>query len=228
LAVCHDGTILKTTNGGEDWTNFGIVINNRLNDVKYYNADTAFICAGIGKVYFSGDAGESWTLKNTGISASLTKILFVEDTIYISGDKGTILKSTDIGETWTLEETFTSIEINDIKTNHKGNIFTCGKNATIFRYGEYVPTLISEPYDNIKSFSVFPNPAGSFINIVAENSPETSMIIEIYDMQGKNVFTQNYHQAHSVSIDVNNLLTGIYMVRVVAGNITSTKKLIIK
>jgi uncharacterized membrane protein len=102
------------------------------------------------------------------------------------------------------------------------------ENATIFRYGEYVPTLISELYYNIKSFSVFPNPASSFINIVAENSPEKSMIIEIFDLQGKNVFTQNYHQANSASIDVNNLLKGIYMVRVVAGDAISTQKLIIQ
>jgi photosystem II stability/assembly factor-like uncharacterized protein len=135
LAVSHNGNIVKTTNGGDDWTNLGMVINNNLSDVKFYNSDTVFACGLGGKIIFSNDAGENWVLKNAGTNVALTKILFVEDTIYISGEYGTIIKSVDFGETWTYEETNTWRTFNDIIINDNGNLFTCGNNSTIFKYG---------------------------------------------------------------------------------------------
>jgi photosystem II stability/assembly factor-like uncharacterized protein len=93
---------------------------------------------------------------------------------------------------------------------------------------EMTKVSINEQKIQNSNIEIFPNPADEFINIILDKNIESEIIVGIYNMQGKNVFTKKYHQANSVNIDVNNLLKGVYMVKVVTGKDILTQKLIIR
>jgi hypothetical protein len=70
------------------------------------------------------------------------------------------------------------------------------------------------------SFSVYPNPTSSFVNI---HSKETIDKIELFDINGRLIFTK----PNNSQIDISNLSVGIYMLKVVdVDGKSSTKKII--
>lgn len=73
-----------------------------------------------------------------------------------------------------------------------------------------------------KSVSIYPNPATSVLNVVAEGYNT----IEVINLLGQTVYTCN--ATNSTQINVNNLKNGVYFVRVNGENGTTTQKFIKK
>ena len=81
------------------------------------------------------------------------------------------------------------------------------------------------PADNIVSqIKIYPNPTNGLFTIELENSNAGSLI-EVYDVMGKKVVTKAI-LANKMAIDLTHFPKGIYMVRVVNGNNTFTKKVV--
>ncbi len=80
-------------------------------------------------------------------------------------------------------------------------------------------------FDN--NFSIYPNPTEGTINIDSKVSLGVTNVA-IYDMNGRQVFTQNMEIGNHVSLDASNLSAGIYLIKVDGGNYTHTSKLIIR
>ena len=76
-------------------------------------------------------------------------------------------------------------------------------------------------------FKVYPNPAHSFVNIEFDNLPVNCSTIEILDMNGKSLI-KKFPESKTNTIEVNQLPTGMYILRVNHMQNYKTKKLIIK
>jgi hypothetical protein len=76
------------------------------------------------------------------------------------------------------------------------------------------------PYDD--QLSVFPNPTTDYLNIKMISGQEIEKVC-LYSITGTIVLTSNYSQ-----VDVTNVATGMYILRVIANNKTFTKQIIIK
>lgn len=73
-------------------------------------------------------------------------------------------------------------------------------------------------------FNIYPNPTGlGYVNISAKNNDATS--VAVYDILGKQVLNQNLANNR---LDVSNLNTGVYIVKITQLNSSVTKKLVIK
>ncbi|WP_164549855.1 T9SS type A sorting domain-containing protein [Nonlabens ponticola] len=72
-------------------------------------------------------------------------------------------------------------------------------------------------------FTVYPNPANDVLNITAANGNAVDVII--YSALGQEVISQ---KAVSSSINVNNLRSGLYVVKITQDNASQTRKLVIK
>lgn len=72
------------------------------------------------------------------------------------------------------------------------------------------------------AFDIFPNPAQSELTVTAECNIAS---VEIYDISGKQVQTTNVKGTNSINLDVADLHSGIYLVRVtdVNGNVAAKK-----
>ncbi|WP_417854926.1 endonuclease [Xanthomarina gelatinilytica] len=83
--------------------------------------------------------------------------------------------------------------------------------------------LDTENYD-LDKISVYPNPVSNQLNIQLNSIEKTQ--IEIYNILGKRVLTKTIHQSQSIQLD--NLNSGVYILKLTQGNTTISKKLIKK
>jgi hypothetical protein len=75
-----------------------------------------------------------------------------------------------------------------------------------------------------KDFSVFPNPAKDFVNVSSTSSSINS--IEISDLNGRVVKTLNAIDAANAQVNIADLSTGVYMMKIASDKGTTTKKVI--
>lgn len=125
------GTILKTTDGGNNWNaqNSGTVVT--LNSVFFVNADTGYAVGDSGTILKTTNGGINWDLQTIGSASYITSIyftsidtgycvgvysgIFLKTAIYftnidsvfcVGGDSGIFLKTTDGGNSWFVDIIF--------------------------------------------------------------------------------------------------------------------------
>ena len=90
-------------------------------------------------------------------------------------------------------------------------------------------TIITSLQQNIANtyFSIIPNPTNDKINI-ALNKINDQLTIEILDMQGKLVFSQNFDNSSGESIDVRALSAGTYFVHLMGHGYSTGQQVMIQ
>jgi photosystem II stability/assembly factor-like uncharacterized protein len=100
-AVGTVGTIIKTTNGGNNWQAQISNSNITLLSVSFINESTGYTCGGEGLILKTTNGGSNWISQISNTSFTLIRIDFINDRIgYSSGDNGTMLKTTNGGVNW--------------------------------------------------------------------------------------------------------------------------------
>lgn len=157
FAIGNKGVILKTTNGGLNWSPISLsgVINTRnFNKILFNKQGVGFIVGGnesdtIATILKSTDGGNTWTVVKDAINSPvLNGISFKNNNeAYIVGNQGVILHSFDAGNTWsaiTLPD-----EINDTIRNLRTvcffNDYTGGFGGDNGKYFVYRATLPQAP-----------------------------------------------------------------------------------
>ena len=75
-------------------------------------------------------------------------------------------------------------------------------------------------------FSISPNPTNALLNINAGKLINSNVKIEVIDALGKVLVSEDYKEFNQASINVSNLSSGIYFVKLISENHTTTKKFI--
>lgn len=117
FAVGEWGTIAISTDAGKTWNKipspFGLVAN--FNDVFFTSASVGWIVGDHGKILYTSDGGNSWTVKTESYPNSNFKgVWFNTPTsgILVS-ENGEIIKTSDNGQTWELFKKL-NISLNDV------------------------------------------------------------------------------------------------------------------
>ena len=147
MAVGAAGTTIKSTNGGNNWSNYfhGTDANFGWFQVSYIAPNTA-IAAGLNVaagpsvntgIFKTTDGGITWTNIYNSLTAYLFGVNFVDaNTGLVLGNSlagGTILKTTDAGNTWMQQSSGTTFPLWDA---HFTDVNTCtiiGEGGTILR-----------------------------------------------------------------------------------------------
>ena len=103
-AVGDSGRILKTTNGGTDWTIQNSGTTEDLFSVCFTDVNNGY-AAGESPILKTTNGGTTWTATSYG--GLLFSITFPTQNIGYAAGFGTILKTTDAGTTWTNQNTGT-------------------------------------------------------------------------------------------------------------------------
>ena len=105
------GTIVKTTNGGNDWTLSGYKeLDSYLNSLFFINDSVGYVVGN--KVLKTEDAGESWIDLNYNENSELSSVYFTDLlTGYTVGSNGTILKTDNGGISFTSSPAAPSIKL---------------------------------------------------------------------------------------------------------------------
>jgi hypothetical protein len=83
--------------------------------------------------------------------------------------------------------------------------------------------LSVENYFTVSGFSMFPNPTSDFLNIKIQEG-EIEQIL-LYDLNGKKVLSKKINKQQSI-VDTQNLIRGIYFIKIIFNNGILTKKLL--
>src|ERR1019366_4854249 len=108
-AVGDQGIVLKTIDGGANWSVQRLTSINVLQSVYFINDSTGYACgqgvADVGGIILkTTNGGTSWTTQVTGKSGTINSVYFMNaDTGYAVGGSGIVLKTIDGGANWTAQ-----------------------------------------------------------------------------------------------------------------------------
>ena len=95
-AVGDNGTILKTSDGGNNWITVDTPINMNFKKVKFYGLEIGYAISDKGQIVKSLDGGASWFTLSTPVNDDLNDLYLIDaQRVCIVGNNGTILLSID-------------------------------------------------------------------------------------------------------------------------------------
>jgi photosystem II stability/assembly factor-like uncharacterized protein len=156
------GLILKTTDGGNNWTKIlqASSFEEFVSISSSSSGDLFAISNGTkGRIYKSTNDGIDWTTIDS-LNFNLHKIFFADNFGYCSGMNGKVIRSSDNGTTWTLNTTFTANYATDIKFIN-GNGFCIADNQVVYKTTDNGNNWTQSLYHQSSSFVLNPLTANS-------------------------------------------------------------------
>ncbi|MGV3610863.1 MAG: YCF48-related protein [Fluviicola sp.] len=230
-AVGNDGYIFRTTDGGDDWNPYdlGISTDFQLRSIYFTDPDHGFV---VGRnlvlnqsiILRTTDGGGTF-VPQIVLGADYVEIKFLDaNTGFILSQNlnvntGSISKTTNGGANWSyltgFSKTQTSMAFSGFNVS-----YTCGFNGTIFK-----STNISLGIDDLvndQPISVYPNPSSEKIFIKLDPSIQSeSLTIEIYTISGDKIISST-----DSSVDISEIPSGIYLMKIQSETSLWTKKII--
>lgn len=101
ISVGETGTLLKSTNGGINWTYKNLGFNESYICCYMLNVTTGFIGGYYGKIYKTTNSGENWSSTTLPLNVNINNIFFLnQNTGYLAGNSDRLFKTTDCGINW--------------------------------------------------------------------------------------------------------------------------------
>jgi photosystem II stability/assembly factor-like uncharacterized protein len=97
----YAGMVMKSTNGGMNWTILPYVTNNTLNSVRTLDGNIIFAVGEVGTIIKSADGGNSWTVLSSGVTTTLRYVYMIDNNnVWVTGESNTVLKTANGGTSW--------------------------------------------------------------------------------------------------------------------------------
>jgi len=182
--------------------------------------------------------GSSWEQIGTNMMRTgtlLTVSAPSADVVFVAGTGGMMYKSSDGGDTWHEQVTGTTKKINAIYFRDEKHGFAVGDSGLILYTSGGGLTAMGDRKKLLPSeFSLQPNYPNPFnpSTIISYQLPVNShVVLKVYDVLGREVRTlvdevQKVGR-YEIKFDGNDLASGVYFCRMVAGNYLSTRKLLL-
>lgn len=117
------GVILKTTNGGMDWTSQ--IFGNSLLSVTFTSSQKGWVVGNGGLIFVTTDGGNNWSNQSSGTSNLLYDVAFKNDVSGIIVGIATVLVTTNGGINWTAKN-ITSSSLYSVAYLESGICFAVG------------------------------------------------------------------------------------------------------
>lgn len=136
-ATTTNGTLLKSENGGEDWTSNNVTTFS-INKIRFYDENIGVMACNSGRIIHTTNGGLNWITSNVGVSTTLHDIVFKSDIeFFVCGSNGYIFRTTDGGQSYSQislgnSNNFRTIDILEnlvITAGANGKIFLSNDNA---------------------------------------------------------------------------------------------------
>lgn len=113
--ICGDaGTLLRTTSGGQNWTQVNATANN-LNSIVFTDAITGIAVGDNGTIIRTTNGGTNWSAVSSGTTEQFRKVSKGSgEFVFASGDNGLVAVSNDNGASWQLKNTGTTTRFRSI------------------------------------------------------------------------------------------------------------------
>lgn len=115
-----------------------------------------------------------------------------------------------------------------IRVTHKGTLTNGSQKFSLIVYGKTGDVSVeNKTFDNL---NVYPNPTNDVLNISADLASIANAKAQIFDMNGKKVYdnTDLFYNTNTASIDMSNLNTGIYVLKLTTDTVSQSIKVVKK
>lgn len=242
------GIIWKTTNGGKNWkTNaispdeiFEIFIFDSLNVIAL-SGDPEYRY-GVGLIKTS-DGGETWLYEELPINAVCFGIDFRNEQEGWSAAGFKFLYTNDRGNSWSEMEAPDSSIVYDVQFSNERKGFACGQNGVLLKYNPDPISVEDRKINDLSGFQLlqnYPNPfnQSTIVRYSLPGNAETiyRVSLRVYDILGNEVaaLVDEYRPAGVYEVEFSTgqnsgseIASGIYFIRLQAGNLIETKKMIL-
>ncbi len=136
--VGDNGSILKTTDGGSNWTPQTSGTTETLRGVFFWDSNMGWACGGNGIIVATTNGGNSWTPQNSTTTNQLNGVQFVSATTgWVIGNGSRLLKTINGGGSWT-QQNNQGIDLWGIAAIDANTVWTSGT----FNSVQGSPTLL--------------------------------------------------------------------------------------
>jgi len=219
------GTIYKTIDGGSTWL---LILSlepsgETFTSVYFTNENNGFAVTTYGSIYKTSDGGTTWT--NQTYSTPLSSVYFPDPSIgYIVGNGGTILKTVDGGATWFNQSSGTSNDLYSVFFANTNTGYAVGDSGTIIKTTNGGTTGLNESDIKLRLINIYPTPSNNIITI------ETTLLsretyLSILNINGQKLIERMIN-VNKIQIDISNLPSGIYFVKLQNRNTIEIRKMI--
>jgi photosystem II stability/assembly factor-like uncharacterized protein len=237
FAVADNGQILKTTNSGTNWTlhsvdcdylfsvffvddNIGFSAGNAwvISEQKYYV-----------RIFKTTNGGADWTLQKNIMSSNeigqLNSVYFTDvNTGYLVGNGQLILKTINGGDDWIEQPLGYLYYLNDVFFADANTGYAAGNNGTIFKTTN--GGISSAQEIGKESFKIYPNPVTEQLTIETVQMKNEN-ILTISNIRGQELIRHQINDC-KIQINIGNLTSGIYFVKLITDEKVITRKIIKK
>ena len=132
--VGEGGTILTTSDGGNNWISRPGGLNEYLRGVYFTDANTGTIVGRNGTILRTTNGGEDWINQSLNINSTFIGVYFTDiNTGTIVGQGGKILRTTDGGGNWIYQNSGTTKYLYAVCFYDQNNGIAVGQSGTILR-----------------------------------------------------------------------------------------------
>lgn len=152
----YDDRVLRSSDGGQTWTDLGEVLNASDNASGFAFAvpspTTVVASNGDGDLLHSTNAGATWTQTFTslgsqpGYLSSAVPVFADASTGYFGYGAGFVIKTTDGGASWSQISSGTGQSLNDVARFPNGNLIAVGEGGALLRKSGTGPWIIEPAF----------------------------------------------------------------------------------
>lgn len=130
--ICGDaGTLLKTSNGGQNWNQVNVTANN-LNSIVFTDANTGIAVGDNGTIIITTNGGTNWSAVTSGTTEQFRKVSKSSGGfVFASGDNGLVAVSNNNGASWQLKNSGTTTRFRSIDGVGSLKIWASGDDGLI-------------------------------------------------------------------------------------------------
>ncbi|HEY9116153.1 MAG TPA: T9SS type A sorting domain-containing protein [Bacteroidales bacterium] len=99
-AAQFDGSILKTTNGGETWVSLSAIVPEFIWGISFADENIGYVAGQSGSVYKTTNGGTSWTAVYTIVGGSFSKVAFKDANNGVAAGYPYTIYTSNGGTTW--------------------------------------------------------------------------------------------------------------------------------
>ncbi len=226
--VCgYDGAFFITSDGGNSWAmNIATPLPLlNLNAIFNWGELTGCMVGESGIALYTINNWYQYVETVTNTTKNLNGVSGDPATnkLWAVGENGTIIYTSYYVLGWIEQTSGVTEHLNDVQMLSESNGWAVGDNGTILHYS---PATSISRIGKCK-IEIFPNPVDNLLYIHID-SPVTFDLIQIINLNGKLMCQKRIENSCEPTIDVSNLVPGIYHLRIIGDSETIIEKVLIK
>jgi len=218
--------ILKTTNGGANWSKY-VIGSNIPKCIHFTNVLKGHAAGSSSHIWRTGNGGNTWFAvdsSNVPPYYDYYGIYFSNTYVgYIVANNGNIMKTIDGGISYSLNNTVTTKHLMDVYFPVDGIGYIVGYDGIILKMGGGAGIDDETTAQGLK-FNMYPNPADDYINVEIN---EKEIELSIFDVEGRLLLSKKLKLGIN-RINIGQLNPGLYFVHCESEKILKFSKLIKK